>query len=253
MSETQEKRLFALVLILVVVVALLAGFAVYASYMMPASAYVASPLASEQKTISVSGTGVVSMTPDIGWFTASVVTQAATAAQAEQQNNDAMSKVISALRQAGIADKDIQTVAFSLTPNYQDSKDPTKPPILVGYSARQSISVTVRDVAAIGKMLDLAISSGANEMGGIYFGLSDAKAQQAQSQALDLAVKDANSKAQAIAKSAGVTLVGPISINLGSSYQPVRVGLAEAAAQPAPIMPGQLQYTVNVQINYAFN
>lgn len=253
MSETQEKRLFALVLILVVVVALLAGFAVYASYMMPASAYVASPLASEQKAISVSGTGVVSMTPDIGWFTASVVTQAVTAAQAEQQNNDAMSKVISALRQAGIAEKDIQTVAFSLNPTYQDSKDPTKPPILVGYSARQSISVTVRDVAAIGKMLDLAISSGANEMGGIYFGLSDAKAQQAQSQALDLAVKDANSKAQAIAKSAGVTLVGPISINLGSSYQPVRVGLAEAAAQPAPIMPGQLQYTVNVQINYAFN
>ena len=107
MSETQEKRLFALVLILVVVVALLAGFAVYASYMMPASALVASPLASEQKTISVSGTGVVSMTPDIGWFTASVVTQAVTAAQAEQQNNDAMSKVISALRQAGIAEKDI--------------------------------------------------------------------------------------------------------------------------------------------------
>jgi uncharacterized protein YggE len=251
MSETQEKRLFALVLILVVVVAVLAGFAVYASYTKPA--FVSSPVASEQRTISVSGTGVVSMTPDIGWFTASVVTQAATAAQAEQQNNDAMSKVISALKQAGIVDKDIQTVAFSLTPTYQDSKDPAKPPILVGYSARQSISVTVRDVSAIGKMLDLAISSGANEMGGIYFGLSDAKAQQAQSQALDLAVKDANSKAQAIAKSAGVTLVGPISINLGSSYQPVRVGLAEAAAQPAPIMPGQLQYTINVQINYAFS
>jgi uncharacterized protein YggE len=253
MTETQEKRLFALVLILVVVVGLLAGFAVYTSYTKPASTFVASPLTSEQKAISVSGTGVVSMTPDIGWFTASVVTQAATAAQAEQQNNDAMSKVISALRQAGIADKDIQTVAFSLTPTYQDSKDPTRPPVLVGYSATQSISVTVRDVSAIGKMLDLAISSGANQMGGIYFGLSDAKAQQAQSQALDLAVKDANSKAQAIAKSAGVTLVGPISINLGSSYQPVRVGLSEAAAQPAPIMPGQLQYTVNVQINYAFN
>jgi uncharacterized protein len=250
MSEIQEKRLFALVLILVIAVAVVSGFAVYASYMKPV--FVSSSNASEQMTISVSGTGVVSMVPDIGWFTASVVTQAATAAQAEEQNNDAMSKVVSALRQAGIAEKDIQTVAFSLTPTYQDSKDPVRLPTLVGYSARQSISVTVRDVAAIGKMLDLSISNGANEMGGIYFGLSEAKAQQAQSQALDLAVKDANSKAQAISKSSGVSLVGPISITLGSSYQPLRAGFATTEAQSAPIMPGQLQYTVNVQIAYAF-
>lgn len=250
MSETQEKRLFGLVLILVLVVALLAGFAIYASYMKPG--LVVPPPGPEQKTISVGGAGTVSMSPDIGWFTASVVTQAATAAQAEQLNNDAMSRVISALKNAGIAEKDIQTVEFSLSPIYQESKEPGKMPTLVGYSVRHSIRVTVNDVTAVGKMLDIAILNGANEMGGVYFGLSDAKAQQAQSQALDLAVKDANNKAETIANAMGVTLTGPISVSLGYYYEPVRMDFKQAEAQ-APIMPGQLQYTVNVQIAYAFN
>jgi len=251
MSETQERRLFGLVLILVVVVALLAGFAIYASYTKPG--LVTSPSAPEQKTISVGGTGTVSMTPDIGWFTASVVTQAATAAQAEEQNNDAMSKVISALKNAGIAEKDMQTVEFSLSPVYADSKEPGTAPILVGYSVRNSIRVTVNDVSAVGKMLDVAISNGANEMSGIYFGLSDAKALQAQSQALDLAVKDANNKAKAIANAMGVNLVGPISISLGYYYEPVRMDVTKAQASAVPITPGQQQYTVNVQFAYAFS
>jgi uncharacterized protein YggE len=250
MSETHEKRLYGLVLILVVVVALLAGFAIYTSYMKPGS--VAPPAGAEQKTISVGGIGTISMSPDIGWFTASVVTQAATAAQAEQQNNDAMSKVLSALKNAGIAEKDIQTVDFSLNPVYADPKEPGKAPILVGYSVRNSIRVTVNDVTAVGKMLDIAISNGANEMGGVYFGLSDAKALQAQSQALDLAVKDANNKAKTIANAMGVTLTGPITVSLGYYYEPVRADF-KAGAEQAPIMPGQLQYTVNVQIAYAFN
>jgi hypothetical protein len=101
-------------------------------------------------------------------------------------------------------------------------------------------------------MLDVAISSGANEMGGVYFGLSDPKAQQAQSQALDLAVKDANSKAKTIANAMGVNLIGPISVSLGYYYQPVPAQL-KAGAEQVPVMPGQLEYTVNVQIAYAFN
>jgi hypothetical protein len=249
MTETQEKRLFGLVLILVVVVALLAGFAIYASYTKPAP--VTSLPGPEQKTISVGGTGTVSMTPDIGWFTASVVTQAETAAQAEQQNNDAMSKVVSALKDAGIADKDIQTVEFSLNPVYVDSKEPGKAPILVGYSVRHSIRVTVNDVTAVGKMLDIAISSGANEVSGVYFGLSDTNAQQAQSEALDLAVKDAYNKAKTIASAMSINLTGPTSVSLGYYYAPVPAEL-NAGAEQASIMPGQLQYTMNVQITYAF-
>jgi hypothetical protein len=249
MTETQEKRLFGLVLILVVAVAFLAGLAIYASYTKPA--LVTSLPGPEQKTVSVGGTGTVSMTPDIGWFTASVVTQADTAAQAEQQNNDAMSKVVSALKDAGIAEKDMQTVEFSLTPVYVNSNEPGKAPTLVGYSVKQSIRVTVNDVTAVGKMLDIAISNGANDVSEVYFGLSDAKVQLAQSEALDLAVKDAYSKAKAIASAMGVNLAGPISVSSAYYYAPVPAQL-NVGAEQAAIMPGQLQYTMNVQIAYAF-
>jgi len=250
MSETREKRLYGLVLILVVAVALMGGFALYASYMKPQ--LFASPSSPEQKTISVSGTGTVSMSPDIGWFTASVVIQAATAALAEGQNNDAMSKVVSALKNAGIAEKDMQTIEFSLNPIYQDSKEPGKPPTLVGYSARHTIQVTVNDVTTVGKMIDLAISNGANELGGIYFGLSAAKLQQARSEAISLAVKDADSEARTIANAMGVTLVAPVSVSFGYYYAPAPSNF-RAAAEQAPVMPGQLQYTVNIQIAYAFS
>ena len=249
MNESQEKRLYGLVLILVVVVALLGAFAVYTSYR--AIELASQPAGPEAKTISVGGTGTVYTSPDMGWFIVSVTTQATTAADAEQQNNDLMSKVISALMSAGIAEKDIKTTDFSLNPIYQDSKEPGKPPVLVGYQARHTINVTVNDLTQIGNMLDLAISSGANEVGGIYFGLSSAKADQAQAQALNLAVKDANTKATAIADAMGVKLIGPTSVSLGYYYAPVRMD-TQAAAKEVPIMPGELQYSVTVQINYAF-
>jgi len=251
MTEIQEKRLYALVLVLIVVVALFGSLALYASYRSPG--LVGPPSTPEQKTISVSGIGTVSMTPDIGWFTASVVTQAGTAAEAEQQNNDAMAKVISALMNAGIAEKDLETTDFSLSSIYQEAKEPGKMPILVGYSVRHTIRVTVNDVKLVGKMLDLAISNGANEMGGVYFGLSNAKAEQAQTEALGLAVKDASNKARAIADAMGTSLVGPVSVSLGYYYEPVRADYKQAEASQVSIQPGQLQYTINVQIVYTFN
>jgi uncharacterized protein YggE len=250
MNESQEKRLYGLVLILVVVVALLGAFAIYTSYR--AIELANRPAGPEAKIISVGGTGIVYTSPDMGWFVVSVTTQAGTASDAEQQNNDLMSKVITALMSAGIVEKDIKTTDFSLTPIYQESKEPGKPPMLVGYQARHTINVTVNDLTQIGKILDLAISSGANEVGGVYFGLSQPKADQAQAQALDLAVKDANSKATTIADAMGVKLVGPTSVSLGYYYEPVRMD-AQAVAKEAPIMPGQLQYSVTVQINYAFS
>lgn len=251
MSEAQEKRLYALVLILVIAVALLGGFALYESYRITGP--VTQTVRPESKTISVSGTGTVSMSPDVGWFVASVTTQAGTAAQAEGQNNDAMAKVISALRGAGIAEKDMKTVGYSLSPIYQEAKEPGKIPVLVGYSVKHTIRVTVNDIAAVGRILDLAISNGVNEVSGVYFGLSEAKAQQAQAEALDLAVKDANNRAKTIANSMGVTLVGPISVSLGYYYEPTRMEYTQVATPQVPIMPGQLQYTVNVQITYAFS
>jgi len=99
-------------------------------------------------------------------------------------------------------------------------------------------------------MLDLAISSGANEMGGIYFGLSDAKAQQAQSQALDLAVKDATAKHRQLRISRRC-FEWSISINSGP-----RINLSERLPKPQDKRRPSCRTAaihVNVQINYAFS
>jgi len=105
----------------------------------------------------------------------------------------------------------------------------------------------------MGKMLDLAISHGANEVGGIYFGLSADKEQQAQTTALNLAVKDASTKATTITGAMGTKLVGPLSVSIGYYYEPTRMTLSQTPTSEAPVMPGQLQYTVNVQMIYAFD
>jgi len=73
------------------------------------------------------------MAPDIGWFTVSVSTRANTAAQAEELNNKAMSSVVTAFMNAGIAEKDIKTTDMSLSPIYQDSNEVGKMPVLVGF------------------------------------------------------------------------------------------------------------------------
>ena len=84
--------------------------------------------------------------------------------------------------------------------------------------------------------------------------LSKAKEQEAQTHALDLAVKDANSKAKTIADAMEAKLVGPTSVSLGYSYMPnMPIRMESNTAQPAPIQLGQLEYTVNVQITYAFS
>jgi uncharacterized protein YggE len=64
-------------------------------------------------------------------------------------------------------------------------------------------------------------------------------------------VKDADNRAEAIASAMGVNLVGPVSVSIGYLYAPVAMSL-KAGAEQAPVMPGQLEYTVSVQIAYAF-
>jgi hypothetical protein len=236
-----------IVLIAIVTVAAVTGIVLYGNYLAANAAQKPEP-----KTVSVSGTGTVYVTPDIGWFTVSVSTQAETATQTEEQNNNAMSSVIMALTNAGVSAKDIQTTDVSLSPVYQDSGEAGKPPVLVGYQAVHTISVTVNDLTQMGRMLDLAVSNGANEIGGISFGLSVDKEQQAQATALNLAMKDAGTKATTITNAMGARLIGPTSVSIENYYAPTPMALAKAATPEVPVMPGQLQYTVSVQVVYAF-
>jgi hypothetical protein len=199
------------------------------------------------KTIEVTGTATLSAPPDEAILILAVQTQATSATQAAADNAATMANVFAALTNLGIDKNSIETVSYSLSPVY----DQTTSSKVVGYTARNAIQITLKDFSLVGKVLDAAVSAGANEVQGIMFTLSSTALTTLREQALGQALQDANGQARAMASNLGVSIVGPISVSPGYSYQPNSLTF-NAALQPTPIQPGTLQVTVTVQVTYQF-
>jgi uncharacterized protein YggE len=206
------------------------------------------------RTITVSGSGRAFLTPDIAYINIGVHTEAKDAAQAVDDNNTQTAEVIAALKEAGIADKDIQTTNFSIYP--QQQYDQGQPTGEITYVVDNSVYVTVRNLDGIGDLLDAAVAAGANSINGISFDVQDRTA--ALSDAREAAVSDAAAQAQELAQAAGVDLGAIQSISvMGSSNPPVPVfqargagAVAESAAS-VPVATGQMVVTVEVNVVYA--
>src|SRR5262249_46155217 len=121
-----------------------------------------------KRTITMSGKGTVKSTPDKVMVSAGVESQAPTAKDALAKNIAAMTRVVDALKSAGIDPKDIQTTDFSVNPQYED-RDDKKPPRIVGYSVDNMVYVTTHDKSRIGAVLDQLVQAGSNSIGGVYF------------------------------------------------------------------------------------
>jgi uncharacterized protein len=114
--------------------------------------------------LEISATGEATRVPDVAVISAGVVTRAASARAALQQNAARMERVRAALKQAGIADRDIQTSNISLNPEYRYVEN--QPPRLTGYTASNQLSVRFRDIAKSGDILDALVAEGANSING---------------------------------------------------------------------------------------
>ena len=234
-----------------------------------------SPENLNQRTITVNGVGTVETAPDEALLNLAVNNQATTAAQAASDNANTMSRVVQAILglsslNPGITKDNITTTDYSLTPVYSQtsnscytSSGPSQPqplPIvcttatqqLIGYAVRNAIQVTVEDMSSIGRVLDAATQSGANEVGGITFTFTGGTYADLQKQALQKAVQDASNQAQTMASALGVHITGVVSITPAYSYQPYMNAKLNAASSgtPTPIQTGTLQVTVNVQVIY---
>src|SRR5579872_3568499 len=180
-------------------------------------------------TITVQGNGSVDTTPDTATMTFGVTTHADTAAAALAANADAMTKVIAALKDAGIAEKDLQTQDVSV---YQETGSS-------GYTASNAVSAIVRDVSRAGAVTDAAVAAGANVVSGPSLAKGDTSSLYRD--ALKQAFADAKAKAAALADAAGVSLGAVQSIVEGSAQTPVFFGAARAAGAPTPVEPGTQQ------------
>jgi uncharacterized protein YggE len=201
-------------------------------------------------TISVTGEATISATPDLARVEAGVTTDAKTAHDASNANNDAMGKVLLALKGAGISEKDYQTSQVSLQPQYSSSQNRSGPNVLTGYRATNRITIKVRDILKVANVIDAVVGAGANDLGGISFSVSNASKllDDARSQA----IADARRKAEIYAKAAGVTLGAPVSISEEGTPAPIMYRRASAPmAASAPIAPGEETLRVAVGVSWA--
>jgi len=124
-------------------------------------------VATDGTLVSVQANADVTRVPDVATVSAGVVTQAADANAAMRANAAEMDKVMSAIRAAGIAERDIQTSGINLNPQYRYAEN--QPPVITGYQASNTVSLKVRDIGKLGKVLDALVASGANQVNGPMF------------------------------------------------------------------------------------
>ncbi len=197
--------------------------------------------------ISVTGDASISVAPDLAQIEAGVTSDAKTAREASEANNVAMSKVLQALKAAGIDANDIQTSRLSLQPQYAPNRSPG---MVTGYHAGNHVTVRLRDVAKAAGTIDTLVGAGATDIGGINFTVS--QSSKLLDDAREKAVADARRKAEIYAKAAGVTLGAPISISEEGAPAPVFRGKMVAAPMAiTPVAQGEETLSVSVSVSWA--
>jgi uncharacterized protein YggE len=214
----------------------------------PSAITVSSPAQIPQ--ISASGSGLVHVVPDIAYLYIGVRTQGSTVAAALKTNNQSAKDIKDALVAQNVAEKDIQTSSFNIYPQQYDTAGK---PVPTFYVVENTVYVTIRNLDAIGTILDLVAVTGANSINGVYFDLSNKDA--AQEQARQMAVEEAKKQAEQIASLTGVKLGKLININVYSSGAPYAVegkggGGSAMAGASVPVSTGQMTITADASLAY---
>ncbi|CAM3155706.1 SIMPL domain-containing protein [Sphingomonas antarctica] len=201
--------------------------------------------------LEISARGEVKRVPDIATISAGVVTQAVDARTALSDNSARMTRVVAALRKAGVAERDLSTAQISLSPQYRYADN--QPPVITGYQASNSVSVRFRDISASGAILDALVAQGANQINGPA--LSIDKPEAALDEARLSAMAAARSRAALYARAAGLTVRRIVAISESADEQsrpyPVmmRAMSADAAAK-TEVLPGEQSVGVTVAVTF---
>ncbi len=204
------------------------------------------------RTLSVTGTGRVLMVPDLAYINIGVRNQAQDVSSALAANNTQATAISDAIKAVGVEEKDLQTANFNVYSIQQ--YDQNGQPSYINYEVENTLYVTVRDLTKLSQVLDAALGAGANQIYGINFDL--ANRQSALDQARDLAIKDAQEKALAVAATSGVTLGQIQTINVSNTsyvqpYTPYGMGGgAMDAASSVPVSAGQIVVTFDANLVY---
>jgi uncharacterized protein YggE len=208
------------------------------------------PAGGDGTLLSVSAQAEAHRVPDVATLSTGVVTQAADANAAMRANAAQMDKVMAAIRAAGIAERDIQTSGVNLNPQYKYAEN--TPPAITGYQASNTVSLKVRDIGKLGKVLDALVASGANQVNGPSFEVDQPEA--AYDEARRAALEKAQGRAQMYAKALGLRVRRIVSIDEGGGFQPPRpmpmmaMAARSEKAYDTAVSPGETTLSANLEV-----
>ena len=196
--------------------------------------------------VRAQGDATVTSNPDQAHVGFAVETRAQTAEEAASTNATRTAALLAALRALLGARADIKTTGYSLNAIY--TYPPGGTPVLAGYTATNSIDVTVTDLALVGRVIDTGVQAGANRVQALQFQLRDPEPVRAQ--ALKLAVQKARAHAEAMASGASARLGTVIAIEEGGAVRIVSSDRTLAAGATTPIEPGSVNVYANVVVEF---
>lgn len=242
-------RFVTTIVAVLVITLLIALFAHLTAAPVRAAAPLDPVAAGSAPAVLVSGTGTVDLVPDIARLMVSIQTTASTASQAESENAATTEGVRRRVLATGIAVSDVKTVGVQVWPQYDYRSSPY---VLTGFTATQTLQITIHDLRRIGAVIDAAVAGGATSVQGITYDLSNHTA--ATEQALALAVSDAQGKAKAMASAAGVRLGSVVSMTAvePTPYPfPIMRAATSAGGAGTQVSPPDVQLTVSVTIGWS--
>lgn len=201
--------------------------------------------------ITVAGVGEVRAVPDVAFVSLGVEVSALSAREARTGAATAAAAVLSSLARNNVVSADIQTASVTLQPQYDYNSG--SGPVLRGYTATNTLSVTLRDLARSGEVIDDALEAGGNagRMNNLRFGFSDTTVMLKE--ARGAAIADARSRAETFAEAAGVSVGRVVSVTevSGGGDAPSPRRMVAELAKASPIEPGENAVAVAVIVRFA--
>jgi uncharacterized protein YggE len=201
--------------------------------------------------IITSGSGEVRVSPDRATIFVGVQSRAPTAASAASDNSRRQRAILDTLRALGLGSDQLSTMNYNVSPEIQYNPN-NQPPRVTGYTVTNTVRADVRKLDDVARIIDAALAKGANEISGLQFYSS--KADSVRRAAMTVAVANARSDAEALAKAAGGALGALLELSTSSFVRPMSeaIGAVAMARVATPIEPGQQSVTATVTGRWVF-
>ncbi|MGR3503888.1 SIMPL domain-containing protein [Pseudaestuariivita sp.] len=201
--------------------------------------------------IAVTGQGQVTAVPDMATVSVSVVHTDAAAQEAMRKTSESARAMLERVAAFGLEPRDVQTGSVQLNPEWSRYDDNGNRRKITGYTARNQLTLRVRDLENLGPLLDALLTDGANEFGGLTFGVQDP--QPLEDAARQAAVREAMRTAGLLTDTAGLTLGEVLSMSLGGGgfAAPKMARMEMASDAGVPVAAGELTFTATVSMVFA--